>query len=201
MKGEEMLVLKKRFQLFLVVIMSFFFTLSSVFCENKKIKLPSDGAWTWDWGKGKTAFLLKDGRNKDLNIDMELKEDVLIVNFQNKHITKFKQQKDGSWKGTEYPSKNTIVMKKVVVKKEIIPKSIKELNGLWTLDWGDGTQVVELKNGKDKRHKKAKYKLRKTVLEMTSRKGVHVDLILQPDGSWIGIEFPTKNDLKLIRIK
>lgn len=193
--------------LYTVVFVSILLTASNVFCAEKGApKMPKsikslDGEWTWDWGKGKTAFILKGGDVRDLDIEFKLKDGLLKARFWKKNSIDLTLQPDGSWEGIEYPSETKIIMKRVDVKKLKIPKSIDDLDGKWIWDWGTGVEAFDLGHGKREDNRDIKFKLRGHILRETLDSDRHVDLILQPDGSWIGIEVPSTLTIKISRAK
>lgn len=189
---------RKNIRLCSVIFYMLFLVMNTVYCvEKKTVKFPKsinslNGSWTWDWGNGKTAFVIKRGTVSRLPISFELKKDILHAKFLGSSTVDLSFQPDGSWKGVEFPSKRTIVMKRVDLGSQKIPKTLKSLDGKWTWWWHDGTHLFEIIRGKWNGASKPKLQLKKDILSISFvGSGNHIDLVLQPDGNWIGIESPT----------
>ena len=61
--------------------------------------------------------------------------------------------------------------------------------------------AFDLKDGKRLDGLSWKFKLDGFILKVTLNKNVYTDLLLQPDGSWLGLEVPTGNIITLSPVK
>ncbi len=192
-------------------IFSILIITNNSFCQinEHSINIPKsikelDGAWTWDWGTGKTAFILKNGKVDNLPITFKLDGEILHEKNSDVSYVDLAMQADGSWKGVEFPSGSTVVLKKVDLKKLTIPKSKKDLDGEWVWNGSGAPILFEIKDGRWVGPRKIRLKLKNHVLRVILQdvgKDYYADLILQPDGSWIGIETPTELKIQIKRVK